>query len=517
MVSVSEEAIHARAQRLPAHPALDTVERLILHEKRGNCIPVYVELPADLITPCMAYLRIAKDSKYSFLFESVIGGENVARYSFIGADPLKVIKTGPNEDIKGDPMGPLEKELALHQYIKIPEIPTFTGGAIGYVTYDCIQHFEPKTKRDLKDTLHIPEAVFMLVDTIVIYDHIYQTMRVVSHVFAPPTAGASNLSFMYDTAVAKARRLAKVILSAVTPEPPQPPIKLGNESVSNVGKAGYEGFVTTLKKHIVAGDIIQAVPSQRLARPTTIHPFNVYRHLRQINPSPYMFYIDCGDEQIVGSSPETLCKVEANTVFNHAIAGTTHRGRTPEEDEELGKTLLASEKDRAEHIMLVDLARNDVNRVCDPKTVKVDELMKLEKFSHVIHITSQVSGVLRPGLTRFDAFRSIFPAGTVSGAPKIKAIEIVSSLEQERRGVYAGAVGRWDFADDAMDTCIAIRTMLFKDGVAYLQAGGGIVFDSNEEEEYVETINKLKGNVRALEEAEKYWYEMQQAESATSA
>ncbi|TRM61793.1 ADC synthase [Schizophyllum amplum] len=501
--------------RLPAHPTLDTVERLILHEKRGNCIPVYVDLPADLITPCMAYLRIAKDSKYSFLFESVIGGENVARYSFIGADPLKIIKTGPNEEIQGDPTVPLEKELALHQYIKIPEIPTFTGGAIGYVAYDCIQHFEPKTKRDLKDTLQIPEAVFMLVDTIVIYDHIFQTMRVVSHVFVPSTSSTSNLSFAYDTAVAKARRLAKTLLSTTTPEPPQPPIKLGNESVSNVGKPGYEGFVTTLKKHILAGDIIQAVPSQRLARPTTLHPFNVYRHLRQINPSPYMFYIDCGDQQIVGASPETLCKVDANVVFNHAIAGTTHRGKTPEEDAELGATLLASEKDRAEHIMLVDLARNDVNRVCDPKTVKVDELMKVEKFSHVIHLTSQVSGVLRPGLTRFDAFRSIFPAGTVSGAPKIKAIEIVSSLEQERRGVYAGAVGRWDFADDAMDTCIAIRTMLFKDGVAYLQAGGGIVFDSNEEEEYIETINKLKGNVRALDVAEKYWYDMQQAGTST--
>ncbi|KAF5365757.1 hypothetical protein D9758_003179 [Tetrapyrgos nigripes] len=495
--------------KLPAHPSLPEIENIILKEKRGNCVPVYVQLPADLITPCMAYLRIAKDSRYSFLLESVIGGENVARYSFIGADPYKIIKTGPGEEHTGDPMTVLQKELSLHQYVQIPGVPTFTGGAIGYVAYDCIQHFEPKTACELEDPLGIPEAIFMLVDTLLVYDHIFQTLKVVSHVFSPPNAGPENLAFVYQTAVAKARRLAKALLVSTTPEPPQPPISMGVEAVSNVGKTGYEGFVTTLKQHIVAGDIIQAVPSQRLARPTSLHPFNAYRHLRQVNPSPYMFYLDCGDVQFVGASPETLCKVEKNLVFNHAIAGTTKRGKTPEEDEKLGAALLASEKDRAEHIMLVDLARNDVNRVCDPKTVKVDHLMKLEKFSHVIHITSQVSGQLREGLSRFDAFRSIFPAGTVSGAPKIKAIEIVSSLEKERRGVYAGAVGHFDFANDSMDTCIAIRTMTFKDGVVYLQAGGGIVFDSVEEDEYIETINKLGGNVRALEAAEQHWFDIQ--------
>lgn len=312
----------------------------------------------------------------------------------------------------------LQRELAVHQYIKIPEIPTFSGGAIGYVSYDCIQHFEPKTACQLTDPLEIPEAVFMLVDTLVIYDHLFQSLKIVSHVFCPQNAGTVNFSFVYQTAVSKARRLAKVLLSSVTPEVLQPPIRLNNEAVSNVGKEGYESFVTTLKEHIVAGDIIQAVPSQRLARPTSLHPFNAYRHLRQVNPSPYMFYLDCGELQIVGASPETLCKVENNKVYNHAIAGTTKRGKTLEgvvlcnlrnltcllicfiEDEKLGAALLASEKDRAEHIMLVDLARNDVNRVCQPKTVKVDHLMRLEKFSHVTHLTSQVSGILREGLTR---------------------------------------------------------------------------------------------------------------------
>lgn len=296
-----------------------------------------------------------------------------------------------------------------------------TGGAIGYVSYDCIQYFEPKTARELADPLGIPESVFMLCDTILVYDHLYQTVKVVSHVFAPTVTGTSaseatsNLSFIYQTAVQKARRAAKVVLADRTPLVPQLPIQRGNTAVSNVGKAGYEGFVTQLKKHIVAGDIIQAVPSQRLARPTNLHPFNIYRQLRQVNPSPYMFYVDCGDLQVVGASPETLCRVEQNKVYNHAIAGTVKRGKTPQgglnrccgieliglvEDAELGAQLLASAKDRAEHIMLVDLARNDVNRVCQPETVKVDELMRLEKFSHVIHLTSQVSGMLREGKTR---------------------------------------------------------------------------------------------------------------------
>lgn len=496
-------------QKFTAYPPLAAVEQLIIREKRGNCVPIFIQLPADLITPCMAYLRIAKDSKYSFLLESVIAGENIARYSFVGADPLKVIKTGPNEEIQGDPLSALQRELAVHQYVKIPEIPTFTGGAIGYVSYDCIQYFEPKTARELSDPLSIPESLFMLCDTLLIYDHLYQSIKIVSHVFYPKDAGTANLPFVYQTAQSKIRRLAKVLLSHTTPEVPQPPIALGNQATSNIGKEGYESFVTKLKERIVAGDIIQAVPSQRLARPTNLHPFNAYRHLRQVNPSPYMFYLDCGELQIVGASPETLCKVEENKVYNHAIAGTVKRGKTPAEDEKLGKQLVSSEKDRSEHIMLVDLARNDVNRVCKPETVKVDHLMAIQKFSHVIHLTSQVSGMLREGLTRFDAFRSIFPAGTVSGAPKIKAIELVAELEGERRGVYAGAVGRFDFADDEMDTCIAIRTMTFKNGVAYLQAGGGIVFDSVEEEEYLETINKLGGNLRALTEAEKYWSEVQ--------
>ncbi|KAI0646591.1 anthranilate synthase component [Trametes meyenii] len=497
-------------RNLAAFPTVAAVEQIVLKEKRGNCVPVYVELPGDLITPCISYLRIAKDSKYSFLLESVVAGENLARYSFIGADPFKIIRVGPNEEVTGDPLVALEKELETYKYVKLPEVPTFTGGAIGYVGFDCVQHFERKTARPgLADPLRLPEAIFMLVDTLLIYDHLFQTVKVVSHVFIPGPTNQTGLSFAYETAVSKARRLAQLVMNTVTPEVYQQPIILEKEAVSNVGKEGYEGFVTKLKERIVLGDIFQAVPSQRLSRPTTLHPFNAYRHLRRINPSPYMFYLDCGHLQIVGASPETLCKVEKNRVYNHAIAGTVRRGDTLEEDQELGAGLLRSEKDRAEHIMLVDLARNDVNRVAKPETVQVDHLLRLEKFSHVIHLTSQVSGLLREGKTRFDAFRSIFPAGTVSGAPKIRAIELIYDLEQQRRGIYAGAVGRFDFAADEMDTCIAIRTMAFKDGVAYLQAGGGIVYDSVEEDEYVETLNKLKSNMRSLEAAERYWYDIQ--------
>ena len=317
-------------QVLPALPSLEDVERLIYHEKRGNCVPVYIQLPADLITPVIAYLRIAHNSKYSFLLESVLAGENIARYSFIGADPFKLVRVGPNDAIQGDPMLALERELSVYKYVKIPQVPTFTGGAIGYVAYDAIQHFEPKTARPLKDTLGIPEAVFMLADTLLIYDHLFQNIKVVSHVFCPENSTPSNLAFTYQTAVSKVRRLARTMVSPETTEVPQQPITLGNTSTSNVGKEGYQRYVTTLKEHIVAGDIIQAVPSQRLSRPTQLHPFNAYRGLRQLNPSPYMFYLDCGELQIVGASPETLCKVEANKVYNHAIAGTTKRGETPE-------------------------------------------------------------------------------------------------------------------------------------------------------------------------------------------
>ena len=383
----------------------------------------------------------------------------------------------------------------------------------------------------------------MMFNTLVVVDHFFSTFTIVTHMALPqgdPAASADAFAAAYDAAVADLKATLATIQNPETPLPPAvyntDPHSAQEVYASNVGRYGYESFVNNLKTHIVKGDIIQAVPSQRFSRPTTLHPFNIYRTLRTLNPSPYLFFLSCSDFHIVGASPECLMKTDGYAplpvdarfgytaaesrsrprIVNHAIAGTIRRGANPAEDDALAAELLSSTKDRAEHVMLVDLARNDVNRVCHPATVKVDRLMRIDRFSHVQHITSEVSGVLRPGCTRWDAMRSIFPAGTVSGAPKIRAMELIYDLEQEKRGIYAGAAGWFAYDvvrvedggqavvhdDGQMDTCIAIRTMLVKDGVAYLQAGGGIVFDSERTEEWMETMNKLAANLRCVELAE---------------
>lgn len=396
-------------------------------------------------------------------------------------------------------------------------LPPLTGGAIGYVGYDCVKYFEPKTARPLKDILRIPESLFMLFNTIVAFDHFFQVVKVVTYI--PITSDDAELDANYKEGQIAIQRIISTLLRPEIPLPPQGPIIQNQEYTSNIGREGYERHVTRLKEHIAKGDIFQTVPSQRLSRPTSLHPFNLFRHLRTVNPSPYLFYIDCEGFQLVGASPELLAKEEKGRMITHPIAGTVKRGKTAEEDEALAAELRGSLKDRAEHVMLVDLARNDVNRICDPITTQVDRLMVVEKFSHVQHLVSQVSGVLRPGKSRFDAFRSIFPAGTVSGAPKVRAMQLIAELEGEKRGVYAGAVGYFgyniatvDGSDElpgAMDTCIALRTMLVKDGVAYLQAGGGIVFDSDPYDEYVETLNKLGANIACIKGAEEKYLSME--------
>ena len=318
-----------------------------------------------------------------------------------------MIRSGPGLPVEGDPLRAIETELEPYKYISLPNLPKFTGGAMGYIAYDCIQHFEPRTARLLKDTLGIPESVFMLCDELVIFDHIYLNLKCVSHVVLPQPSSSSSptptpqlVAQLYQQAAEKVWKLLATVTSEHTPLPVQPPIIGGHTAVSNVGKVGYEAFVTALRKHITEGEIIQAVPSQRLSKKTELHPFNVYRHLRQVNPSPYMFYVDTGDCEIVGASPETLCKIEDDKVAVHAIAGTVKRGATAEEDERLGRELQSSEKDKAEHVMLVDLARNDVSRVCDPRTTTVESFMQVEKFSHVIHLTSRITGYLRQGKNR---------------------------------------------------------------------------------------------------------------------
>ncbi|CAG8979126.1 hypothetical protein HYALB_00000259 [Hymenoscyphus albidus] len=498
-------------------PTLKTV-REVVSQSAGkpnapNLVPIYAQISSEVLTPSGAYLKISNHSKsdFSFLFESA-NTEKVGRYSFVGAGPRKILKTGEGHGPEVDPLPALEEELSRSRVAEVPglALPPLTGGAIGYVGYDCVRYFEPKTKRPMQDVLKVPESLFMLFDTIVAFDRFYDIIKVITYVHVPEEP--KDLESAYEDAQRTINELVDVLRSEHTPLPHQQPIQPNQEAVSNIGQEGYEKHVTTLKKHIIAGDIIQAVPSQRFARPTSLHPFNVYRKLRNINPSPYLFYINCKDFQIVGASPELLVKRENGRIITHPIAGTVKRApNDPILDAKLADELSSSLKDRAEHVMLVDLARNDVNRVCDPTTVKVDRLMAVEKFSHVQHLVSQVSGVLRAGKTRFDAFRSIFPAGTVSGAPKVKAMELIAELEREKRGVYAGAVGYFGYGsvdkegnelEGEMDTCIALRTMLVKDGIAYLQAGGGIVFDSDPYDEYIETINKLKANTTTIALAE---------------
>ncbi|MCJ1407956.1 hypothetical protein MMC19_002027 [Ptychographa xylographoides] len=508
-------------------PPLETVREVLSlsrdSAKAPNIVPICASISADLLTPSAAYLKVSakSKSKYSFLYESAATTETIGRYSFVGADPRKVIKTGPGHGPATDPLPILAEELSQYREATIPglRLPPLTGGAIGYVGYDCVRYFEPRTARPMKDVLKVPEALFMLFDTIVAFDHFYQLIKVITYLHVPSSTDPFALSAAYDSACDILSATVSILLSPDIPLPHQPPIITNQEYTSNIGQSGYEAHVTKLKSHISRGDIIQAVPSQRVSRPTSLHPFNIYRHLRTVNPSPYLFYLDCGSEMyLVGASPELLVKAENGRIITHPIAGTVKRGKTHEADAQLADTLRNSVKDRAEHVMLVDLARNDINRVCDPLSTRVDRLMVVEKFSHVQHLVSQVSGVLRSDQSRFSAFRSIFPAGTVSGAPKVRAMELIAELEQEKRGVYAGAVGYFGYGsvrvdeqgveheeEGAMDTCIALRTMLVKDGVAYLQAGGGIVFDSVEEEEWVETMNKLASNIQCITGAEEMY------------
>ncbi|KAF2711977.1 anthranilate synthase component I [Pleomassaria siparia CBS 279.74] len=505
------------SSQLGVQPSLKTIQEVLATALEApnppNLVPIFSSISAEFLSPSSIYLKVASrsTSKLSFLFESAATTETIGRYSFVGADPRKVIKTGPGHGEEKDPLPILEKELAKSRVATIPSIklPPMTGGAVGYVGYDCVKYFEPKTRRDdMKDVLGVPESLFMLYDTIIAFDHFFQVVKVITYVKVPENM--DDLEKEYEAAKATLKRYIAIIKDKDIPMPEQGPIRMGQEYESNIGQDGYENHVKRLKKHIDVGDIIQAVPSQRFARPTSLHSFNIYRHLRNVNPSPYLFYLDCDGFQIVGASPELLVKEEFGRIITHPIAGTVKRGKTVAEDTALANELLSSIKDRAEHVMLVDLARNDVNRVCDPLSTRVDRLMVVQKFSHVQHLVSEVSGVLRAGKTRFDAFRSIFPAGTVSGAPKVRAMELIAELEREKRGVYAGAVGYFGYGgidgdkdiEGAMDTCIALRTMVVKDGIAYLQAGGGIVFDSDPYDEWVETLNKLGANMQCITSAE---------------
>ena len=473
-------------------PTLEQTEGLA---DQGNLVPVYREINADLETPVSAYLKVARPP-YSFLLESVEGGERIARYSFIGTEPHDVIVTGPGQgDGAVDPLVAVESALAPLKAVPIPSLERFSGGAVGYMSYDAASYFE-RLPSPQTDSLGLPESVFMLTTTFLIFDHLRHKIRVVSHARLD-----GDVERAYTEATSRIDDLVGRLDSPVRLPAGSSTAEARGSVDSNMSRQQFEDMVRTVKEYVVAGDVIQTVVSQRLSRPTSAHPFEVYRALRGINPSPYMFFLDLDGFQLVGASPEMLVRCVDGDLDYHPIAGTLRRGADAEEDLALERRLRTDEKERAEHIMLVDLGRNDVGRVSEPGTVKVTELMEVERYSHVMHLVSHITGRLREDYTNYDALRACFPAGTVAGAPKIRSMEIIAELEPDRRGPYAGAVGYFDLAGN-MDTAITIRTLVIKDGVAYIQAGAGIVYDSVPESEYQECIDKASAVLRAIEQAE---------------
>jgi anthranilate synthase component I len=471
--------------------------------RQGNLVPVYETFTADLLTPVGAHLRLARDAKYSFLLESIEGGENIARYTFTGGNPQEVFRVrgrkctletgGHRKEFEADPIAELRRLTARYHPVRVPGLPPLIGGAIGYFAYDMVRLIEriPATGRD---DLGLDDCVMMFYLGLVAFDHVRHCVWVIRNVF---TEGEGSLRGKYDAAVREIRRTRRLLEGPLPPQ--QRARRAGPLRIrSNFTKARYLAAVRKAKAYIRAGDIFQVVPSQRFSAETRADPFEIYRALRVVNPSPYLYFLRLDDVSVVGSSPEMLVKVQGREVFYRPIAGTEPRGRTEIEDRELESKLLADPKERAEHIMLVDLGRNDLGRVCEYGSVTVERLMFVERYSHVMHLVSSLRGRLRDGLDCFDALMACFPAGTLSGAPKIRAMEIIDELEPTRRGLYAGSVMYLDFSGN-LDSCIALRTLVAKNGRAYIQAGGGIVADSVPEREYQETVNKARAVVKALE------------------
>ena len=472
--------------------------------QRGTFVPVCKEIVADLLTPVSAFLKIAEHSDYAFLLESVEGGEQVGRYSFLGKDPFLILRARGGKTII-DRAGQISESdksfvttlrelMAQFHSPYVPGLPRFTGGAVGYLGYDAAAWFEPVTLQSSRDVQD--EAGFMLFDTVLAFDHVRHRILIIANA---RITGDEDLESLYQFACAKIdfvqRELERGLSRAELPS------AASLDVTSNVTREEFERMVRTAKEHIAAGDIYQVVLSQRFEARIGADPFTVYRALRHVNPSPYMYFIRMGDRSIVGSSPEMLVRVEGRRVETHPIAGTRPRGRNDEEDMRLAEELKRNEKERAEHVMLVDLGRNDVGRVSEYGSVRVPTFMTLERYSHVMHLVSIVEGKLSEEYDRLDALVACFPAGTVSGAPKVRAMEIISELENQRRGLYAGAVGYLDFAGN-LDFCIAIRTVVIENGRAYVQAGAGIVADSNPAAEYEETRDKARAVIQALELAQ---------------
>ena len=475
--------------------------------RQANLIPVRREILADCDTPVSTFLRVGNRGP-AFLMESVEGGESVARYSFLGSKPRVIVESRGAEVRRRhlndgrvetwestDPLSALRDMLAEANPAPVEGLPPFHGGFVGYLAYDAVRRFE-RLPDSVDDSLGIPDATFLLTDSVLGFDRARNVIQVVANASVPDASLADQA---YDAAEAQIEATVREIRAPL-------PYRLGlpggdagplPEPVSNTSRDRYLEMVRRAKDYVAAGDIIQVVPSQRFETPLTVHPFDFYRALRVVNPSPYMYYLDFGGLVVAGASPEMMTRTEDGVIETRPIAGTRPRGRTPEEDAALAAELLADEKERAEHVMLVDLARNDIGRVAGYGKVEVEDFMSIERYSHVMHIVSRVRGQLGAGMDAFDALRATFPAGTLSGAPKIRAMEIIDELETARRGVYGGAVGYFSYGG-ASDTAIAIRTLVAKDGIGYFQAGGGVVADSDPAAEYDESRHKADAVLAAL-------------------
>ncbi len=474
--------------------------------KSGNLIPVYKEILADTDTPVSAFMKLNK-SKNCFLLESVEGGEKWARYSFIGFNPSTIfyskgntvtIKRGRKEETitTGNPLNVLRDEMSKFQPVEVEGLPRFFGGAVGYISYDMVRFFE-ELPDDTDDDLNWFDAYLMITDTLVIFDNLKHNVKVVCNIHMDEFGNDTKAAYASAEAT-----IGKII--ALLNKPLKKPADSGKAQScsirSNCEKEAFKKIVNKAKKYIRAGDVIQVVLSQRFETDLKTDPFELYRSLRVVNPSPYMYYVKMDDTYIVGSSPEVLVRLENNEVNVRPIAGTRPRGETPEKDLALEQDLLNDPKEIAEHIMLVDLGRNDVGRIAKMGSVRVDDFMITERYSHVMHIVSNVQGTLEKKCDAYDVFEATFPAGTVSGAPKIRAMEIIDELENQKRGPYAGSVGYFSFSGN-MDFCITIRTMLIKNNKVYIQAGAGIVMDSKPENEFEETRNKARGMIKAIDKA----------------
>jgi anthranilate synthase component 1 len=487
---------------------LTPFEEFVELATRATFVPVVKEVVADLLTPVSAFLKIAEHSDYAFLLESVEGGEHVGRYSFLGKDPFLILRGRSGETLieragattKAEKpfIDTLRELMNSFQSPFVPGLPRFTGGAVGYLGYETAAWFEPAVaRRRAADPGDAPpgtdEAGFMLFDTVLAFDHVQHRILLIANA---RISGDEDLRALYQFACAKIEFLERELERALSLP------RTASEDVltlaSNFTQPAFEAIVRQAKEYIAAGDIYQVVLSQRFSADVGVDPFTVYRALRHVNPSPYMFFVRIGDRSIVGSSPEMLVRVEGRNAVTHPIAGTRPRGRNDDEDQRLAEELKRNEKERAEHVMLVDLGRNDLGRVCEYGSVRVPTFMSLERYSHVMHLVSVVEGQLAADRDRLDALVACFPAGTVSGAPKVRAMQIIDELEPSRRGIYAGAIGYLDFAGN-LDFCIAIRTIVLERGRAFLQAGAGIVADSNPTAEYEETRDKARAMVRALE------------------